>query len=220
MCSVRLVGEPLAIRIRAWDSASRQRHVRQLEQAVLKGGLEVLAMTTVACGYLSRASVQTLQAREFRRWGAWCFPDGKSCISPCFGRHRVNHQRSRTHLATTGPGLGHFFVPTRSDSKRIDGCKNEEKGPGRTRWPRVTRRQRTSFTIAAPLACPTNASVPAGTASSAGRHQAIKPIICRPVPLNRDRRRMCIKSADLGQCREQFGSEPLSRSRESQTANG
>jgi hypothetical protein len=83
----------------------------------------------MAFGSLSLASLQPLQVREFRRWGAWWFQAGISCISPCVGRRRVNHRRSRTHLTTTGPGIGRFFVPTRSDSRRIDGCKTKSKGP-------------------------------------------------------------------------------------------
>jgi hypothetical protein len=96
--------------------ASLQRHARHLEHGAQGWTGSPQPQQSWHSDFVSPACLQTQQVREFRHWGAWLFQASKSCVTPCFGRHRVNHRRWRTHLATAGPGIGRSFVPTRSDS--------------------------------------------------------------------------------------------------------
>jgi hypothetical protein len=105
----------------------------------------------VAFGFLSLASLETLQVRGVQALGCRVVSSLKIMhFSPYFRRRRVNHRRrTRTWRqqvqSRAAPSCRHVRVERESTW-----LQDEEQGPGRTCRPRVTRWQWASFTTAAP----------------------------------------------------------------------
>jgi hypothetical protein len=139
--SVRLVGEPLGIWISAWDSCELHDTLGRLSE-VAQGWTGSPSRSNRGIRIcLARVSANAASARV-QALGCMGISSVKIMRFSLFWTAPSEPSRSRTHLAMASPGIGRSFVPTRSDSARIDVASKRrarvEKNPPASRYSTAT----------------------------------------------------------------------------------